>query len=129
MLFGLCLNELQQWGRDFILRCASLQLFANLQKLSVLPLLAEAEEVFSSSFMKKLGRGLCAVLGAELADVQAQLIFPPARRRRRSRASSFVLVGWQNKSCRMCSCRNTGQRLYQSRTEPPVRELLGRYPE
>lgn len=75
MLFGSSLNELQQWGRDFILHCASLQLFANLQKLSLLPLLAESEEVFSSPFMKKPGRGLRAVLGAELADVQAQLIF------------------------------------------------------
>lgn len=48
------------FGLVFFFNCAFLQLFATLQKLSLLASLVEPEEVFSSSFMKKAGqRTLC----------------------------------------------------------------------
>lgn len=40
-------------GRELLLHRALLQLFANVQELSLLPSLSKLEEVLSSSFMKK----------------------------------------------------------------------------
>jgi len=118
--------------KAFLLLCVFLQLFANLQELSLFPSLAELEEVLSSSFMNKPGRGLCAVLGVEqgrAGGCAGAADLPPPRRRSRSLANSFVFVGLHSKSCRMCSYRNMGQHLDRSRTESSVQERLGRYPE
>lgn len=81
--------------------------------------------------MKKLGGGLRAVLRVEQGKAGGCAVaadLPPACRRSRSLANSFVFVGLHNKSCRMCSYRNMGQHLYQSLAESPIQKLLGCYP-